>query len=142
MDQCSKIIRKFIIISNVWQKIKIEGGGTLPVKSWNHGDDLTVAISVNKARLADKVPIRLSSEKTMRRCPTRMRVLRPIYLDPLSTGELQSSVLHHLILFLSRTIDNDESIIYHVYAEIMSSWKNKSITCHFFASFLEQQFYM
>lgn len=55
MDQCSKIIRKFIVISNVWQKIKIEGGGTLPVKSWNHGDDLTVAISVNKARLADKV---------------------------------------------------------------------------------------
>lgn len=25
------------------------------MKSWNHGDNLTVAISVNKARLADKV---------------------------------------------------------------------------------------
>lgn len=37
------------------QKIKIEGNVILPVKSWNHGDNLTVAISVNKARLADKI---------------------------------------------------------------------------------------
>ena len=139
MDQCSKIIRKFIVISNVWQKIKIEGGGTLPVKSWNHGDDLTVAISVNKARLADKVS---HPRRQWGDVPPAWGCCDPYTLTHCPQVSYNPPSYIILSYFSLRPLINDESIIYHVYAEIMSSWKNKSITCHFFASFLEQQFYM